>query len=347
MGLLIDLRCPRWLSDPDTELYTAVREQLVEPCNVKLLVKIGATCYALPEGLTPSDLDLAGAAVFPISPYWISKADPSAKYIDLTEEEERSHMNDSYRSTLRSQHAVVRLKVAHKLLAVPIKNIYQHASNGQSTILNRGSVDAMVLVGLLVWLPREVVQRHTPAAHRDEIISAVSNWCEDFPTINAIRAEVLPGSALRRETAGKRDYDCAAPLTDLQRYAMKSARRQSEPHGWDDVLSSAIPDVMLLKISMGLTANFVPAPVRHEHEDPRTSQKFVRYTTPEVTQQLVDLMFGRTRCLSYHIAPGDIWRPAGVEDNFESMRKEADKTLMDCCRNLINEDLKGIIKIRP
>ena len=110
---------------------------------------------------------------------------------------------------------------------------------------------------------------------------------------------------------------------------------------------------MLIKTSIGLTAKFAPGPELVQSKgplEPRHLQRSQSVQTREGTQQLVDLILGRTRRLSYTIASmfaAGCWQPADVEDEFESMRMDADKNLMLEFKKAISSDkLKGI-SFRP
>jgi hypothetical protein len=205
-------------------------------------------------------------------------------------------------------------------------------------ILHSGCKDAMVLAELLAWLPRDVVQEHSLKQDRDAILTAVRNWCEDFPTTNAIRAVVLPGSAMRVAAKSRR------PTNDLE----LCARIRPSPGEWDGAFTSAIPDAMLLSLSVGLTTTCAPGPIQEEYIDPcdpRGVQKSKRWQTPTETQHLVNLIFGRMRCVGCNFANGlygSFWKPSNVEQDFERMQAHAEKTLMKDFARMVENDLKGV-----
>ena len=307
-----------WLSDPEAEVYEAVRRQLVQPHNVKLLVQIAAACHVFPDHVRGYVNALSGNPVpeaFTLFPCWL-------------------YCRDSAHSRCKPIDA----KTARMILETRWPDDREREPWHPQAILHSGCKDAMVLAGLVAWLPRDVVQEHSLKQHRDAILTAVRNWCEDFPTTNAIRAEILPGSAMSVAAKSRR------PRNGLELCARGCPRRGE----WDSTFSSAIPDAMLLSLCVGLTASCAPGPSQEEYIDPYDpcgERTRVRWQTPTETQQLVNLIFGRMRCLSCNFATGfygSFWKPSIAEQDFERMQEHAEKTLMKDFAKMVENDLKGL-----
>jgi hypothetical protein len=197
-----------------------------------------------------------------------------------------------------------------------------------------GCADALVLAGLLVELPRALVHHaDVSSVSRAWIMRSVSQWVEDFPIFNSIRADIdgYVGPAVPTYNSIRAKLGECTQEQLKQAYGVWSNRNVSdlELHSRGDgddkewIHSSVIPDSLLLTLAAGLIGKFHTV-----SEDGRTHRE-------------AEILVKRARCLSYHALPSQVVEAAfGAEWGPEqtAMRQHGDehlwKSVPSMCMNL-------------
>jgi hypothetical protein len=308
-GVPAGMKC-LWISDLKKESYAGVQRQLAEEQrNVNKLILIATRFRAAVPCSKHGSVD-----EFPLFPFWYFW----------------------YNSTTNG-YVRLRAKQAKQLLETVQardESTYVFGLRSAVTWFFPGCADALVLAGLLVELPRALVHHaDVSSVSRAWIMRSVSQWVEDFPIFNSIRADIdgYVGPAVPTYNSIRAKLGECTQEQLKQAYGVWSNRNVSdlELHSRGDgddkewIHSSVIPDSLLLTLAAGLIGKFHTV-----SEDGRTHRE-------------AEILVKRARCLSYHALPSQVVEAAfGAEWGPEqtAMRQHGDehlwKSVPSMCMNL-------------